>query len=131
MSEPEPSTPPPEVDATSDPPRTVPAATEPNAADAGGALTPSAQQMADVAIADLAERIGGSSTDAATIAVVSVDEVTWRNGSLGCPAKGMQYTQVLTPGTRIVLVHEGVEYEYHAGSGRDPFYCAMPEAPLD
>ena len=92
-------------------------------------LSPTAQRLADVAIADLLTRLDASA-DPADIAVVSVEEVNWRNGSLGCPAKGMQYTQVITPGTRIVLTHDGVSYEYHAGSGRDPFYCATPEAPL-
>ena len=90
-----------------------------------GTPTPAAEQ----AIADLVTRLG--LTDPSAISVESVDEVTWRNGSLGCPAKGMQYTQVLTPGTRIVLIHDGTTYEYHAGGGRDPFYCATPEAPLD
>lgn len=132
MSDPDPST------TAADAPGTEPVGPESTAPDSAGdtppstpALTPTAQRMADVAIADLAVRIGLSESDAAsTITVVSVDEVTWRDGSLGCPAKGMQYTQVLTPGSRIVLTHDGLTYEYHAGGGREPFYCATPQAPL-
>ena len=98
----------------------------PPVTESASTLSPTAQRMADIAITDLATRLDAS----ADITVVSVEEVNWRNGSLGCPAKGMQYTQVVTPGTRIVLTHDGLTYEYHAGSGRDPFYCATPEAPL-
>lgn len=95
----------------------------------GDALGPTAQQLVDVAIADLVERFDLDPTST-TIEVVSVDEVTWRDASLGCPEKDMQYAQVLTPGTRIILRHEGETFEYHAGAGRDPFYCARPQEPL-
>ena len=92
-------------------------------------LGPTAQRLVDVAASDLVERLDLDATSA-EIEVVSVEEVTWRDSSLGCPVKDMQYTQVLTPGTRIVLRHDGVTFDYHAGAGRDPFYCARPEAPL-
>lgn len=74
----------------------------------------------DVAIADLADRL---SIDPSEIEVVSVEEVTWPDGSLGCPEPGMVYTQALVNGQRIVLLAEGIEYEYHSGGARDPFYC--------
>ena len=67
------------------------------------------------ALADLAAREG---VDPATITVVSTDEVTWRDGSLGCPEPGMNYTQALVPGVRVVLELDGVRYEYHAGGRR-------------
>ena len=63
------------------------------------------------------------------INAVRVENVTWRDGSLGCPKKGMSYTQALVPGTLIVLRAGDAEYEYHSGSG-DPFYCANPQLPL-
>jgi hypothetical protein len=94
-----------------------------------GDLGPTAQRLVDVAVADLVVRFDLADS-ASSIAVVSVEEVTWRDASLGCPAKDMQYAQVLTPGTRIVLEHDGRTFSYHAGGGRDPFYCPMPEAPL-
>ncbi len=80
------------------------------------------------AIDDLVERTG---VDAQAVTVVSVDEVTWRTASLGCPQRGFQYAQVLTPGVRIVLEADGVAHSYHAGAGRGPFFCADPEAPQD
>ncbi|MGC9336421.1 MAG: hypothetical protein ACP5JJ_19970, partial [Anaerolineae bacterium] len=46
--------------------------------------------------------------------VVRAEAVTWRDSSLGCPEKGMQYLQVLTPGYRIVLQGGDETLDYHA-----------------
>lgn len=77
--------------------------------------------------ADLATRL---SVDAAQVSVVSAREVTWRDGSLGCPQPGMFYTQALIPGFQTILAVAGKEYHYHSGSGRAPFLCANPQPPL-
>ena len=58
----------------------------------------------EAAVADLAERQGA---DPADIEVVSVENVTWPDSSLGCPEEGMQYAQVLTDGVLIVLELDG------------------------
>lgn len=96
---------------------------------AGG--EPTVREMTDdpvaLARADLADRLGVAP---ATIELVERSEVTWRDGSLGCPQPGMAYTQALVNGSRIVLRHAGVDYHYHSGRGRQPFYCAKPQAPL-
>jgi hypothetical protein len=81
----------------------------------------------DAARADLAQRLGA---EPASIELVSVREVTWRDGSLGCPKPGMSYKQVLVNGSQIVLRHDGVDYHYHAGGARGPFYCPDPQEPL-
>jgi hypothetical protein len=78
------------------------------------------------AVRDLARRTG---VDPADIAVVSAEEVTWRDGSLGCPEPGMMYPQVLTNGSRVVLEADGRRYEYHAGGRRSAFLCENPEPP--
>jgi hypothetical protein len=80
------------------------------------------------AVADLAARYG---VDPSDITTVSVDEVTWRSGAIGCPQPDMLYTQALVPGTRVVLELEGTQYEYHAGGGRSIFLCEEPETPVD
>ncbi len=72
------------------------------------------------ATTDLARRTGAAEGD---IAVVSVEAVVWRDGSLGCPQPGMAYTQVLTDGARITLEHNGTSYVYHSGGDREPFLC--------
>lgn len=81
----------------------------------------------DAAVADLVTRL--DLPDASTIETVTVEEVTWPDRSLGCPQKDMQYAQVLTPGIRIVLAHDGAEYAYHGGNGRLPVYCPRPQPP--
>lgn len=98
-------------------------------ADGVDTLGPTTQRLVDVAIADLVDRFDLTDvTPDDPIVVARAEEVTWRDGALGCPAKGMQYIQVLTPGVRIVLEHGGRSYAYHAGNG-DPTYCAQPESP--
>lgn len=59
----------------------------------------------------------------------SVETVTWPSGALGCPKPGMNYTQALVPGYRIVLIANGRKFSYHGRKGGDPFYCANPESP--
>ncbi len=79
-----------------------------------------------VATDDLAARLGLA---ADAISLVLTEDVTWSDGSLGCPEPGMAYTQALVDGFRIVLAAGGVEYHYHAAIGSDPFYCANPSRP--
>ncbi|GAA1532366.1 hypothetical protein [Kribbella lupini] len=73
--------------------------------------------------ADLAERLGVPVDD---VTVVSSEEVTWPDSSLGCPQPGMMYAQVLTDGSRILLSAGGRTYEYHSGGHRAPFLCETP-----
>jgi hypothetical protein len=80
-----------------------------------------------VAVADLAGRL---QIDPAAVAVVSVEEVTWPDASIGCPQPEMSYAQVLVNGTRMVLEAGGIEYHYHSGGGGDPFSCADPQDPI-
>jgi hypothetical protein len=79
------------------------------------------------AVADLAARQG---VDPSTISTVSFEEVTWRDGSIGCPQPDMNYTQALVPGIRLVLELNGRRYEYHAGGERTIFLCEKPEPPV-
>lgn len=93
--------------------------------DGDGVSTP--DRLGSLAATDLAERLGVTVDE---IDVVSVDEVTWPDASLGCPQKDFQYAQVLTPGIRIELSSQGRTYAYHGGDGRDPFYCVDPQQPV-
>ncbi|WP_051063205.1 hypothetical protein [Ilumatobacter nonamiensis] len=90
-------------------------------------LSPTQQALADVAVADLVER---RAVDASAISVVEVEEVTWSDSSLGCPQKGMQYLQVITPGVRVVLEADGAPAFYHGTSAADLTYCAAPQPPV-
>jgi len=98
-------------------------------ASAASSVPGTASDAADeeAAIADLAERQGA---DPADIEVVSVENVTWPDASVGCPEEGMQYAQMLTDGVRIVLELDGQRYEYHAGGDREVFFCPDPQPPV-
>ena len=78
---------------------------------------------AEAAVADLAAHLG---IEPEAVQVVAVEEVTWRDGSLGCAEPGMVYTQALVDGARITLRAEGVEHEYHQGGSGTPIRCADP-----
>ena len=92
-----------------------------------GPDTPSGQGPVEQAKSDLARRLGIAPGQ---VTLVSSEEVTWRDGSLGCPQKGMRYTQVLFNGSRIVLEADGKQYHYHSGGRRGPFLCTNPQPPL-
>ncbi|WP_413451497.1 hypothetical protein AA0Y32_15890 [Georgenia phoenicis] len=77
----------------------------------------------EAAVADLAAHLG---IEAADVTVVSHEDVTWPDGSLGCPTPGMSYTQAQVPGSRLVLAAQGREFSYHAGSSGDFARCDSP-----
>jgi len=62
----------------------------------------------EVAFADLEQRIPGQE-----ISVVSVEYTEWPDSSLGNPQPDMAYTQVITPGFKVLLEAGGQQYEYH------------------
>lgn len=82
--------------------------------------TPHPSPLVASAITDLAQRL---SIDEREITLVSFENVTWRDGSLGCPQPGMMYTQALVDGTRIVLSANNLQFNYHTGGNRGPFLC--------
>jgi hypothetical protein len=90
-----------------------------------GRIDPGLQPYIDLAVADLAQRLGVG-TD--RIEVTSATLQQWSDSSLGCPQKGMQYVQVMTDGALIVLSVDDKTYKYHAGGSRPPFYCADSKA---
>lgn len=82
---------------------------------------------AGLAVADLSQRTG---VDAAAVAVVQVDEVQWKDGSIGCPDPDQPfYSQDPLKGERIILEADGKRYTYVQGNNADPFYCATPQRP--
>ena len=84
--------------------------------------------LVDQAKSDLAERLGIETSE---IELLKIEEVTWRDGSLGCPQPGMMYTQALVNGSLIQLLHNGTIYQYHSGRGGTPFLCENPPKDMD
>ncbi|WP_420632038.1 hypothetical protein [Candidatus Leptofilum sp.] len=80
------------------------------------------------AMNDLSQRLGVAVED---IELVSLLEVTWRDGSIGCPEEGVAYTQALVDGQQLILQAEGTDYYYHSGKGGVFTYCNDPVPPLD
>lgn len=65
------------------------------------------------------------------VEIIVVEEVTWSDGSIGCPEPGQSYTQALVDGSRVVLAVDGEEFHYHSGADGDLFYCADPVPPSE
>ncbi|MAU00441.1 MAG: hypothetical protein CL608_25140 [Anaerolineaceae bacterium] len=80
------------------------------------------------AMTDLSERVGADVED---IELVSLLEVTWRDGSIGCPEPGVAYTMALVPGQQLILRVNGEEYHYHSGKNSIFKYCGDPTPPLE
>lgn len=78
----------------------------------------------DQAVADLAGRLRVGPEE---IEVIRFEEITWSDGSLGCPQPGMSYTQALVDGYRAVLGHDDRVYLYHGGPKDPLFLCESDE----
>jgi len=85
------------------------------------------QAVIDLAIADAADRAG---VDPSAVTLVSAEARTWPNGALGCPEKGFLYTDMITPGYRIVVEAGGRQYDYRATQRgqSDVRWCERPPA---
>ena len=94
-----------------------------------GPVPDAVQQRDDVqeAIAAEAQRRG---VDASEVTVAGYADVTWRDGSLGCPQPGKMYTMALVPGHQLVLEVGGDLASYHAAQDKPFSYCANPQSPL-
>jgi hypothetical protein len=105
-------------------PSATPSASASSPSPQSPAATPSGQPVPlpsaywDAIVADLAGR-GVTGTPE----LVSAEAVTWGDGSLGCPEPGKSYTQALEEGLRVIVVVDGVEYDYRFGSQPVPHLC--------
>ncbi|MBI3942334.1 MAG: hypothetical protein HY326_04920 [Chloroflexi bacterium] len=73
-------------------------------------ISPEQKPVVDRAIENLVAHLQAQPAD---VAVESIQAVEWRDASLGLPKPGEMYAQVLTPGYRVTLSHEGRLYTYH------------------
>jgi hypothetical protein len=77
------------------------------------------------AVKDLADR-SGIETDRITIK--EARSVNWNSGAIGCPEPGMNYTQAIVPGMRLLLEADGTVYYYHGREGRSLAHCPADRA---
>lgn len=87
---------------------------------------PDMPEVVEQAISDLAELL---QIDAEAVSVEVHENVTWRDGSLGCPVEGRSYTQALVDGHRTVLVADGERYHFHGAAGSNASLCENPQPP--
>lgn len=83
---------------------------------------PNAQQVIQIAMSHLAEKL---QINADQIRLSSIEAVTWPDGSLGCPQAGGMYTQVITPGYKLILEANGKPYPYHTDDKETVVLCAL------
>jgi hypothetical protein len=79
--------------------------------------------VVDLARQQLADSL---SCDPQSVDIVSVEEMEWSDSSLGCPQPGMMYMQVITPGYRVTLEHNGQRYTFHTDRTRRAIRCDRP-----
>lgn len=65
---------------------------------------------ADAAVQALAARLG---VEPETIAVISSEPTEWPDSCLGVEKPDVLCAQVITPGYKVLLEHNGAQYEYH------------------
>jgi hypothetical protein len=80
-------------------------------------------ELLDPVIADAASRAG---VDAATVTVVTAQEMMWPDGSLGCAEPGGIYTQAIVPGYWVIVEAGGVAYDYRLDDNGFFKLCTSP-----
>lgn len=73
-------------------------------------------------VADAARRFQVAES---AVVVTRAEQVTWPDGSLGCPQPGRMYTQMLVPGYRLVAKTAQGEFLYHADARGNLATCAV------
>ena len=100
-----------------------------------GPVEPVESESGEAAIGEvpaaLLEQILANAADVAdvdieAIEVLRAESVTWNDGSLGCPERGMMYTQALVEGYQVVLDAAGAELDYRATENGDFRLCENP-----
>ena len=101
--------------------RTAPQLPDRGTPSPGADATPTPTQWAAI-LTDLAER--GVAT--ADVELVSARQVTWNDGSLGCPTPGVQYTQAQVEGMRVVVEADARQFDFRFGRTDTPTLCENP-----
>ncbi len=76
---------------------------------------------------DLARRLG---IDVSEVAIINSEPQEWPDSGLGCPAPGMNYLTVITPGFLINLEADGEIYAYHTDQTGNFVLCGQDGRPF-
>ena len=115
------------------PPTRIPDPVESTLAPQGAPVT-SAEMPREVrrAVAEDAARRFNVAPSA--VVLTRAEQVTWPDGSLGCPEPGRMYTQNLVAGYRVVAKTAAGEMTYHTDARGNVVNCAsrpLPRKPLE
>lgn len=105
------------------PEATLPAEEEETAAPA---LDSASEAVAGMVLQMLMQQLG---VDAGAIEVTAVEAVDWPDACLGISQPDVMCAQVITPGYRVMVEVNGVEYEVHTdATGQQIVLASAPEA---
>jgi hypothetical protein len=106
------------------PPKRIPDMVSPQTLPAGEPVTlasiPKAVRRA--VVADAARRF---EVDRSAVVLSQAEQVTWSDGSLGCPSPGVMYPQVLVPGYRMSATTRAGTLLYHTDARGNVATCDM------
>lgn len=91
-------------------------ATVPRAATPSASATRGTMDYPDMVRAALAQAATDLGVVPDQLTIVAVEARDWPDSSLGCPQPGRAYSQIITPGYRLVVRANGQEYEYHTSA---------------
>lgn len=77
-------------------------------------------------VADAAKRFKVAES---AVVLARAEQLTWSDGSLGCPEPGRLYTQMLVPGFRLAAITSAGEFTYHTDSHGNVVTCATRVRP--
>jgi hypothetical protein len=80
-------------------------------------------EILDPIVADAAARL---SVDPNAVSIVSAQAETFSDGSLGCPEKGVMYTQALVDGYHVVVEANGTQLDYRGSAPGQFRLCTNP-----
>lgn len=72
-------------------------------------------------VADAAKRFNVAES---AVVLARAEQLTWSDGSLGCPEPGRMYTQMLVAGFRVVATTGAGELTYHTDSRANAVTCS-------
>jgi hypothetical protein len=105
------------------PPTRIPYPIDPSQTPGGTPVATSAipRELRRAVAADAAQRFN---IPVSAVVLARAEQVTWRDGSLGCPEPGRSYSQALIAGFRVVAMTSAGEMHYHADSRGRFVNCA-------
>jgi hypothetical protein len=106
------------------PPTRIPVAVETPPVAAGEPVNTSAmpREVRRAVVADAARRFN---VPESAVVLTGAEQITWSDGSLGCPEPGRFYTQMLVPGFRVVARTSAGVLRYHTDGRANAVTCGI------